>query len=188
MALPLCLILITYDYALGRQPANRLSCSSSLPKEALKEIAARFKGWRILEKKDINSVGQTLWDKTRAGECPGIAAGNYDDSNVKGYAILIIPRDSVKRQIKLLLFQENSSEKYAARIIYEAVTARHSYPVIYKGEPGTYTETASDDYGEDDRADSIKTKHDVIICKFIKKGALAFYYKNGKFYELAISD
>ncbi len=141
-----------------------------------------------MEKKDIDSDDQALWDKVREGECPGIAVGNYDDSKVKGYAILIIPRDSVKRQIKLLLFRKNSSGKYAAKTILETDNAGRSYPVIYRGEPGTYTETDSYDYGKNNEADSIETKHDVIICEFIEKGALVFYYKDGKFHELVISD
>lgn len=107
-ALALNLILIATSYALGSKIPNTQSCTSLLPKEALKEIGISFKGWRILEKKDIGSDDQILLDKAHSGECPGVAVGNYDGSTERGYAVLIIPQDSVRRRIKLLLMKRNT--------------------------------------------------------------------------------
>ena len=176
-----------YGYALGDESSARKSCASLLPKEALKEITLNFKNWRVLEKNDIDSLSQVLWDETRGEECPGVAVGNYDGSNEKGYAALIIPQDSTKRKFKLLLLKKNSSRNYTIKTLIKS-SGVGDYPVIYKGKPGTYTETGSFDYDKDNEADSVETKYDVIICEFIEKGALAFYYKDGKFHELVISD
>ena len=163
------------------------SCAFLLPKEISREIAIRFEGWRVLEKKDLGSDDQILWAKAWGEGCPGVAVGNYDGSNEKGYAALIISQDSTKRQFKLLLLKKNSSGNYTIKTLIKS-SGVGDYPVIYKGKPGTYTETGSFDYGKDNEADSVETKYDVIICEFIEKGALAFYYKDGKFHELVISD
>lgn len=175
------LILIVNGYALSGEPSALQPCVSLLPKEGLKKITISFKDWRILEKNDIDSDDQILWDKAHGGECPGVAVGDYDGSKEKQYAILIIPKDSVKRQFKLLLLKNNPSEKYTIRTIYEADNAGDAYPVIYTGDSGTY----SDLYDENTK---VEVNHDAIICEFIEKGAFAFYYKKGKYKKLLISD
>ena len=173
------LFFMIYGSSGGDQFGKHHECALSLPKSAREAIAASYKNWRILEKTDLNPDDQTLWDKYRRGECPGVAAGNFDGTNQKTYAVLIISQ-APKKQAKLLLLKRNHFGKYKIVLIYEEGKVTN-FPAIHKGLPGTY----ADFYVKEK---TVKVKTDVIIYEHIEASAIAFYYQHGKFEQLLVSD
>jgi hypothetical protein len=162
------------------QTGEQQSCAELLPKEVKEIIVNKYKNWRILQKKDLVSDDQMLWDKYHRGECPGVTTGNFDSSSKTGYAILIISQAKTIKRTKLLLLIMGDSGKYTSQVLYVENDVSN-FPVIHKEPPGKY----SDFY---DPKKTEEAKADVIVYEYIEASAVAFYYKNGQFRHLLISD
>ena len=164
----------------AHQTGKQQSCAELLPKEVKEIIEKKYKNWRILEKKDLVSDDQVLWDKYRRGECPGVIAGNFDNSGNTGYAVLIISQAKTMKRTQLLILTMRGSRNYDSQVLYVENNVSN-FPAIHKEPPGQYT-----DFYEEKK--TIEAKTDVIIYEHIESSALVFYYKNGKFRRLLVSD
>jgi hypothetical protein len=179
LALNLFLIIVLIQNSAHGEELLKKSCASLLPDEAKEEIIRTYKNWRILEQDDLVSDDQLLWNKYHMGECPGIVVGTFDNSGKKAYAVLMITQAPIKKA-KLLLIRKKYNGKYTITLFYSENNLPN-FPVIHKGPPGLY-------YDFYNRKHSIEAKADVIIYEHIESKAIAFYYKNGKYQHLLISD
>lgn len=180
ISIPVLLVLVMQGCADSEQLIKQQGCVTLLPQEAREKIVTSFRNWRTLELKDLVPDDQVLWKKYHQGECPGVAAGSFDNSGKTEYAVLIISRTQIKKQTKLLLLRKTYSGDYTPKILYEEEGVSN-FPAIHKEPPGVY----SDFY---DRNSTIAAKTDVIIYEHIEASAIAFYYENGEFKQILISD
>ena len=111
----------------------------SLPQDIRSSLARNFSGWKIQEPTDLSTRARTRWGAERPLNCPGIAAGHFQDPKNASYALLLIPANHAGNACRLLIFTQQSGQQYygfkavgqtdsgASDVYVEAVpTARYS--------------------------------------------------------------
>ena len=76
----------------------------SLPQDIRSSLARNFSGWKIQEPTDLSTRARTRWGAERPLNCPGIAAGHFQDAKNASYALLLIPADHGSSAYRLLIF------------------------------------------------------------------------------------
>lgn len=156
-------------------PTQPVSCAALLPAGAKTKLEAAYKGWSVLEHNQLYPHQQELWGP----RCPGVAIGQFKGPGVTGYAVVIVRQIKDVKQAKLLLLEKHASD-FAIQTLREQ-NEIPSYPVVHKEPPGVYREFY-------DRESTIKVTNDVFVYEHLEATATLFYYKDGRYRELLISD
>jgi hypothetical protein len=84
----------------------------SLPQDIRSSLARNFSGWKIQEPADLSTRARTRWGSERPLNCPGIAAGHFQDAKNASYALLLIPANHASSAYRLLIFTQQSGQQY----------------------------------------------------------------------------
>ena len=133
--------------------------------------------WKIIEVSDLAPDHKTFWLRDHPHECPGFVVGAFTPSARKLYAVALISR-TLNTHAELLIF-EKSAQKYNVKVLLSPFSAA-PIPVIFKATPGTYEDWES--------TRKVKTRFPGITFVFYESSATLFYWSNGKFRELQVSD
>jgi hypothetical protein len=152
-----------------------------LPKSVLKQIQVKFPGWRPKQLSDLDPDARLLWDAAHGGECPGVAVGHFESANQLGYAVLLAPQVDPVGGFKLVAFEKGAgSDAYGWQLIDEWNAHIYSGAVISKAPPGKYSQA-------DNPAISVTTMLDGVYFGEIDKGAVLYYWSDGRFQKLILS-
>jgi hypothetical protein len=84
----------------------------SLPQDIRSSLARNFSGWKIQEPTDLSARARTRWGAERPLNCPGIAAGHFQEPKSASYALLLIPANHSSSAYRLLIFTQQSGQQY----------------------------------------------------------------------------
>jgi hypothetical protein len=84
----------------------------SLPQDIRSSLARNFNGWKIQEPTDLSTRARTRWGSERPLNCPGIAAGHFQDAKNASYALLLIPANHSSSAYRVLIFTQQSGQQY----------------------------------------------------------------------------
>ncbi len=174
-SLCICFIAVT---AIGCFKTTKTVNEYELLKKYNAIIDSEFKGWHIVKLEELHKDDILLWKRYRKpNEYPGIAIGKYNDNRVQT-ALLIGRNIDNKKQAKLLLVEDKN---IPIKILYADTTGNHSYPTIHTLTQGIYTDIY-------DKTINIEIQHDCIAYEHIEASVTVYYYDNGKYKSLLISD
>ena len=110
----------------ARSQPNRASCKQEiLPLDIRNQISTEFPSWRIQEPSDLNPIARGIWkDSARAGDCPGIAVGQFDSGAAPTYAVLLVSTNHPKTGNRFLIFARTASQSsHELRLVERDETA-----------------------------------------------------------------
>jgi hypothetical protein len=96
------------------QPAELLDLCrpDALPQDIRSSLSRNFSGWKIQEPIDLGARARTRWGAERPLNCPGIAAGHFQDAKSASYALLLIPANHSSSAYRLLIFTQQAGQQY----------------------------------------------------------------------------
>lgn len=86
--------------------------TDSLPADVRGSLSRNFSAWKILEPADLSMRARTRWGSERPLNCPGIAAGHFQDPKDASYAVLLTPADHSSGAYRLLIYTQQSGQRY----------------------------------------------------------------------------
>ena len=93
----------------------------SLPSGVRTRIKREFGSWRVQEPENLSSSARERWKSERPSACPGIAVGEFENSAMSVYAVLLVPIGRPASAYRLLVFSGGSEESQ-----YKMTTLRQS--------------------------------------------------------------
>jgi hypothetical protein len=141
-------------------------------------LKTKFPEWKVVAVKDLLAYHRELWLQEHSTACPGIAQGRYDPSGHWKTAILVVPKLPHDNRAKLILVNK-TGQKYSSMVLAE-MNERGHVPVIFTAPRGSYKSW--------DDSQKVMTRYAVVALVFYESSATVFYWANGKFHELQVSD
>ena len=93
--------------------ASGPSCSvDTLPPPVRAQLNTGYASWRIQDEFSLSPSARRTWEDKKIGEpgeCPGIAAGTFEDGS-EGYAVLLVPRARPERAYRFLFFSNRQGQ------------------------------------------------------------------------------
>jgi hypothetical protein len=179
--------LLVYVVILVIVPASfgqlKNSCrASSLPSGAKALLDGKYADWRPKDVSDLGPDDKELWLKANPKDCPGIAIGHFEEPDRVSYAVLLVPKSELKHAYKIIVLRElPTGNGYAARLLDQADGEYSSSGlVISRVPPGKYSDFEG--------TASVSVKVDAVNVEWIEKAAVLYYWANGKYHTIQISD
>jgi hypothetical protein len=156
--------------------------TSSLPSGAKALLDSKYAGWRAKDVSDLGADDKELWLKAHPKDCPGIAIGHFEEPERLSYAVLLVPKSELKQGYKIIVLRELPTGNAYAATVLDQVDSEYSSDglVISKVPPGKYSDF-------EDTA-SVRVKLDAVNVEWIEKGAVLYYWANGKYRTIQTSD
>lgn len=179
------LLVIFFIMALASGPlaSAQDKCSEqALPLKARSLIHKKFPGWRLKLPSDLKDFDKQAYTLDYPKECPGLAVGHFDASELTGYGLLLIPIAAPEDGSKIVILDKTANtDGYSAKVLDHAEgQGASSGLVISKARPGRYTGF--------DRTQSVRLKLDGIEAEWLGKSSVLYFWRNGKFRTLQTSD
>lgn len=184
--LTVCMILIGIallwnPLAFSQQPSADACERTLLPEPARKLLERKFPSWRIRTVNDLPADEQEAWRKIRGeSACPGIAVGHFEAEDRDTYAVVLVPKSNNKPIYRLIVINKGRTS-FAMKVL-EAPNREVPVPEIYKLPPGDY------DYLESDETKRIHLTRDSFQVEIFERAAWLYYWKNGKYHSLAVTE
>ena len=90
---------------------SALCTSGSLPQQIQNRLTDEFRSWKIQQSADLSPRARGRWESEKPLQCPGIAAGQFEATNMKSYAVLLVPEHSPDAGYKFLVFSPKVGAK-----------------------------------------------------------------------------
>jgi hypothetical protein len=139
-------------------------------------LRTNFKEWKVVTLADLDPDDKLVYSGHHPNGCPGFTSGTYKSSDTGSFAVVINSNDKPHRS-KLLVF-DKVRESYEATILWELPDAPG--PVVFTMPAGTYLNW--------ERDQEITTERPVIFYVHYEASAWMFYWSEGKWQELQVSD
>lgn len=163
------------------EPVLKDPCDLSLlPKPVQEILRHKFPTWRIITLSDLTDEEKNYWLKDKGSEkCPGITMGHIETWNYLSYAMILISRESTKPVSKFLIISERRKE------LFEIVVSYPYFGFVSTVPPGKYEGAKGADYQQ---PDFIQLHLEGIVFEGFQKGKILYYWKNGRYHSLIISE
>lgn len=156
-------------------------CGTVLPPPIAELLTSQFSGWRPKQLSDLESDDRQLWTRAHPRECPGIAVGRYQPGDELSYAVLLVPKSDSTNGYQLILVSKKSAQAASNwKLLDRAKGQAYSGIVVSTAKPGKYSDF--------DDTKSVVTKLDGIYLEWMEKGAVVYYWSNGHYVKLRVSD
>jgi hypothetical protein len=163
----------------GASSSSFSQCEEGLiPSGMSQYLKTKFSDWKVVEVKDLLEYDRDVWLGEHSKACPGIGQGRFDPSGRWKTAILLIPKLPTDNRAKLILV-DKKERKYSSIVLAE-MNNRGQVPVVFTAPPGRYKSW--------DNSRNVTTRHAVVALVFYESSGTVFYWANGKFHELQVSD
>lgn len=145
-------------------------------------LKAKFAQWRVKQVSDMEADEQNLWLKGPNGAaCPGIAIGHFVSADSLSYAFLLVPQSDPTGGHRIVVFNKDTTkDAYTWTLLDHADGQTYSGLVISKTEPGKYNNLES--------AKSVRIKLDGLYVEWMEKGAVLYFWSEGRFHKIVVSD
>jgi hypothetical protein len=138
-----------------------------------------YASWRYERVSDLPEEYQKMWTTHNPKDCPGFAAGHFINLENLSYAVLLISGSGQSVSSKLLVVNRTKKGTYAATVLTEEKTTQH-YEVVSRVPPGAY----SDPEG----GSSVRLRLDGVLLEALEVGSTLYYWRNGRFHSLVLSE
>lgn len=176
LVLSLVLPLAVSDQALAA--TRPTPCQTLIPSALAAQLRERFPGWQAVELQALDEEDRALWVKKRGEVCPGAVRGKFDGTNRDQYAIVLI-QTQPRLAARLLFAAKSRAGRFRFNTLIHGPTDH--VEVVYKAPPGEYHKA-----GRKTRPITVKTE--LIVLETIGSGMSGFYFKEGRFRRILLSD
>jgi hypothetical protein len=168
------LLIIIYSHLAIAQDA------SSLP-DINKLIKADFPQCRLLQLKDLDHDLHQYFIAHHRSAQPGYINADFDGNGKEDYAVLLLCNDKKKQSIRFVVFMANKNNSYSY-IKIENWSDELSLKNLYleSTKPGKIKDSES--------GRTITTKNACFSLNLFEAASQVYYWKNGKFHYVQISD
>ena len=80
-----------------------------LPAEMQRHIQANYSSWRLQDVSDLSANAKEHWQAEKPVDCPGFAVGQFEKTDQKSYAVLLVPANKPDTGYRLLVFTPSGS-------------------------------------------------------------------------------
>jgi len=159
--------------------------TSTLPKEIQSKLAKDYPDWQPERLENLYEDDRPFWTKAHPNDCPGIAIGHFESKAELSYALLLISKPDRKRPgLRILVFSRlGPSAPYVAHLV-----SKWDVGAFYEGSAQVISTVPAGNYKEAMGPRKVQIDLDGISYEVMEKGAILYYWKNGRFQELATSD
>lgn len=139
-------------------------------------------GWSIINVDDLVEEERDAWKRYRGGGlCPGMAEGNFFGDNKQAYALALKKTIDGHLFEKLVVISRIGERLIATEVVPQEDAMRTGgILVVWRIVPGTYKDLDSDT--------SIGIKTDPIVFELIGSTSTIYYYSEGAFKSLRITE
>jgi len=162
---------------------NATACDdSALPASVRDFLNAKFPEWRPKQVSDMDTDDQQLWFTAVHGkECPGLAVGHFETPDELSYAILLVPKSNPSGGHKVVVVSKGAPKSvFTWKLLDHAEGQTYSGLVISKAAPGKYSDW--------ENTKSIRLRLDGIQVEWMEKGAVLYFWSEGRYRKLRVSD
>jgi hypothetical protein len=162
---------------------NAAACDeSALPASVRDLLNAKFSEWRPKQVSDMDADDQHLWlTAVHAKECLGIAVGHFETADELSYAILLVPKSNPGGGHKVVVVSKGGPKSaYTWKLLDHGDGQTYSGLVISKAAPGKYSDWENNK--------SIRLKLDGIQVEWMEKGAVLYFWSEGRYRKIQVSD
>lgn len=169
------LLLILSALSLA-EPVSKDPCDPALFPEPVREVLKhKFPASRVLTLSDLTDEEQKHWLKSRGnGKCPGIAVGHIEARTYLSYPIVLISREPTKSDSKFLVVSERKKGRF------EVTVLSTSFGFVSTVPPGKYTDSQ--------QTEKVQLNLDGILFEVFQKGSGLYYWRNGRYRQLVMSE
>ena len=176
--------LVTTGFTAQTRAAD--PCNASvLPTEIQIKLEKNYPDWQAERIENLYEDDRQFWIKAHPNDCPGIAIGHFESKAELSYALLLISKPDRKRSgLRILTFSRTSpSTSYVAHLVSKWDTGS-----FYEGSDQVIASVPAGHYEEAMGPKKVQTDLDGIWYEVMEKGAILYYWKDGRYYELVTSD
>ena len=158
---------------------------SAMPSHLREVLKNRFAGWRPKRLSDLDTDAQKLWVEGQNGKaCPGIAIGYFESARQTSYALLLVPESEPTHGYKVVLFSVKSrAKKFTFQNLWKTLTGRPTSPVSLVHVEGRSWNVYRPGEGEEHAAEL-----DGVVVEWLEKAAVLYYWFDGRYQRISISD
>ena len=158
---------------------------SVLPKEIQTKLEKSYPDWQPERPENLYEDGRGFWIKAHPDDCPGIAIGHFESKNELSYALLLVSKPDRKRPgLRILVFSRpGPSVPYTAHLL-----SKWDVGTFYEGSGQVIATASAGHYEEAMGTRKVQIDLDGISYEVMEKGAILYYWKNGRYHELITSD
>jgi hypothetical protein len=166
---------------LGGSPESSLAqttkCgSATLPPKLQSQLAEHFNGWKVVDVSDLSAEDQEVWSESFAGKCPGYVEGNFTG----------------RPSIAMTMIRYKGANLYQMLIVAEPRVRGYNIETLSGAEmaavPDVVLKTSPRKYFNAERDHHVTIKFDGIVYTKLEAAATLYYFLNGKFRHLEISE
>jgi hypothetical protein len=158
---------------------------SILPREIQTKLEKNYPDWQPEKLKNLYEDDRHFWTEAHPNDCPGIAIGHFESKTEFSYALLLVSKPERKRPgLRILVFSRlGPSAEYILRVI-----SRYDTGDFYEGSDQVIATVPAGHYEEAQGPKRVDVDLDGISYEVMEKGAILYYWRNGRYHELVTSD
>jgi hypothetical protein len=158
---------------------------STLPQQIQSKLEKNYPDWQPEKLENLYEDDRKFWIKAHPNDCPGIAIGHFESKTEPSYALLLVSRPDRKRPgFRILVFSHTGpSAPYVAHLV-----SKWDVGTFYEGSDQVIATVPPGHYEEASGPRKVLIDLDAIWYEVMEKGAILYYWKNGRFHELVTSD
>jgi hypothetical protein len=154
---------------------------SVLPPELQTELARDYSDSQPEKLENLSEHYRQLWLKDHPNDCPGIAIGHFESKSELSYGLFLVPRPDRKHPgASIVVFSRTRlTIPFVSHLVqrWDAGNFQdHSDLVISKVVPGKYGDP------------KVLIDLDGVLYEALEKASSLYYWKNGRYQGLSISD
>lgn len=158
------------------EPVLKDPCDLALLPEPVREVLKhKFPTWRLLTLSDLTDEEQRYWLKSKGGDrCPGVGVGHIETRTYPSYAMVLVSREPTKPDSKFLVMSERRKGRF------EVTVLSTDFGFVSTVPPGKYTDSQ--------QTEKVQLNLDGILFEVFQKGAGLYYWRNGRYRQLIMSE
>ena len=170
--------------AFGTISANPIDpCTNTrVPKKVLNLIVRNYSQWHMLKLSDLPEPHQQKWlGSNYATYCPGIASGHFLSSTEASFAFSLLPRNKKTEGYRLVVVsKDRAKEGQYVDTVLDQANEPVNPQIVYTVPPGKYSDQSG--------TEAVELVLDGIQVEEMEKGAALFFWRDGQYRRLQVSE
>lgn len=84
--------------------------AETLPRTVQSHLQREFASWRIQKPTDLGSSALKRWESEKPAQCPGIAAGRFENNKAFSYAVLLVSQVQADAGYQFVVFSPKAGQ------------------------------------------------------------------------------
>jgi hypothetical protein len=154
---------------------------SVLPKEIQTTLEKSYPDWKPERLENLSQYYRRFWLKDHPNDCPGIAIGHFESKSELSYALFLVPGPDRKQPgASIVVFSRTGPTiPFVSHLVFKWDVGNfygHSDLVISKIAAGRYGDP------------QVLIDLDGVLYEAMEKASSLYYWKNGQYHGLSVSD